>query len=158
MSDYVSKPISTDALAETLALWLPNGDLKKTSPKEISHSFSKRGFAHKVFDQESLLERLQNDADLARLVVTTFLNDVPQQVEKLRFFIERADTQGAAYQAHLLKGAAANVGCEAFRAIASEIEQAAKVGDIGQLTTGICDLDYQFIRLMQVMASRERTE
>ena len=72
-----------------------------------------------------------NDEDLARVVTESFLDDIPRQIEALRGYLDAWDAPGAERQAHTIKGASANVGGEALRALAFEMEKAGKAGDLG---------------------------
>ena len=116
MNDYVSKPVSPQALAGVLARWLP---LPST--------------AAVVFDRAGMLERLMQDEDLARVVTESFLDDIPRQIEALRGYIEAWDAPGAERQAHTIKGSSANVSGEALRALAAEMEKAGQAGDLGSV-------------------------
>lgn len=77
-----------------------------------------------------------DDEDLARIVVQGLLDDIPRQIEALRGYVEAWDVQSAERQAHTIKGASANVGGEALRAIALEMEME-MAGMAGNLATVI---------------------
>ena len=104
-----------------------------------------------VYDREGMLERLMNDEDLARAVTQSFLTDIPNQIEALRRNLEISDANGVSRQAHTLKGAAANVGGEALRALAFEMEKACQAGDLKFVAVHMADLDRQFLRLKEAM-------
>jgi PAS domain S-box-containing protein len=136
MNDYVSKPVSTQALAEVLARWLPKKN-EALSPV--------------VFDRAGMLKRLLNDEVLARVVTESFLDDIPRQIEALRRYLEAWDAPGAERQAHTLRGASSNVGGEALRALAFEMEKAGKAGDLGSVRARMDDLEREFARLKEAM-------
>jgi len=136
MNDYVSKPVSPRALTEVLARWLP---------KKLPSS------APVVFDRAAMLKRLMNDEDLARVVIESFLDDIPRQIEALRGYLEAWEAPGAERQAHTIKGASANVGGEALRALAFEMEKAGKAGDLGSVAARMDDLEREFVRLKEAM-------
>ena len=132
MNDYVSKPISPQALADVLDKWLPKeeGELRKERNNQRNcgtADLSRGGSQTAVFDKAGLMARLMEDEDLARTVVEGFLDDIPKQIEALRGYLEAGDAAGVERQAHTIKGASANVGGEAVRAVAFEMEKAAKV-------------------------------
>ena len=59
-----------------------------------------------------MLARLMEDEDLAKMVVESFLEDIPRQIDSLKVYLEAGDATGAERQAHTIKGASANVGGE----------------------------------------------
>jgi HPt (histidine-containing phosphotransfer) domain-containing protein len=91
------------------------------------------------------------DEDLARTVVDGFLNDIPRQIEVLQGCIDAGDAPGAERQAHTIKGASANVGGEALRAVAFEMEKSGRAGDLDAVKVRMADLERQFDQLNQAM-------
>jgi len=155
MNDYVSKPVSFQALTEVLARWLPKKDDESgmlnagETPPPILHSS-----LPVVFDRAGMLERLMNDEDLAQVVMESFLDDIPRQIEALRRYLDAWDAPGAERQAHTLKGASANVGGEALRALACEMEKAGQAGDLGSVRARMDDLEREFAQLKEAMANQ----
>jgi HPt (histidine-containing phosphotransfer) domain-containing protein len=148
---YVSKPVSPQALAEVLARWLPKkNDESGLKPQETPPPVLEP-ISAVVFDRAGMLERLMNDADLARVVTETFLDDIPRQIEALRGFLDAWDAPGAERQAHSIRGASSNVGGEALRALAFEMEKAGKAGDLGAVRARMDDLERGFARLKEAM-------
>ncbi len=58
-----------------------------------------------------------------------FLADIPQRVLALQNHLEARDTNGLAFPAHAIKGAASWACCETLRRLALALEQAGKLGD-----------------------------
>jgi CheY-like chemotaxis protein/HPt (histidine-containing phosphotransfer) domain-containing protein len=160
MNDYVSKPVSPQALAEALARWLPSEEtvrpkaafaaLEAVVPFVAEAAASAEPEAV-VFDRAGVVARLMDDEDLARTVVEGFLEDIPRQIEVLRKCLDSGDAEGATRQAHTIKGASANVGGEALRAVALEMEKAAQAGDLAAAMTHMPDLESRFARLKVAM-------
>jgi HPt (histidine-containing phosphotransfer) domain-containing protein len=90
---------------------------------------------------------MMDDEDLARTVVEGFLEDIPRQIEVLRRCLDTGDAEGATRQAHTIKGASANVGGEALRAVALEMEKAGQAGDLAAAMTHMPDLESRFAQL-----------
>ena len=105
-----------------------------------------------VFDKAGMMARLMDDEDLARTVVEGFLEDIPKQIEALKGYLEAGDAARAERQAHTIKGASANVGGEALRAVAFEMEKAGKTGDLEAVTARLPELETQFARLKEAMS------
>jgi len=155
MNDYVTKPVNPQTLAEVLDKWLPNRSTVTTEPVALAPEGKVLVFAREqhvpVFDRAGMMGRLMDDEELARVLTECFLEDIPQQIETLRGCLEAGDAPGAERQAHTIKGAAANVGGEFLREVASEMEKAGKAGDLDVVKTRMADLYVQFERLKDVM-------
>jgi HPt (histidine-containing phosphotransfer) domain-containing protein len=156
MNDYVTKPISPQALAEALDKWLPKeeGELRKTQNDQKTSGSIDVSIVESqalIFDKAGMLARLMDDEDLARTVVEGFLNDIPWQIEALRGCLEAENAPGTESQAHKIKGAAANVGGEALRTVAFEMEKAGKVKNLDKLNMLLPKLEREFDRLRQAM-------
>jgi two-component system sensor histidine kinase/response regulator len=98
-----------------------------------------------------MMDRLMDDEDLARVVVSGFLEDAPRQIEALRDHLGADDAPGALRQAHTIKGASATVGGEALRAVARAMEEAGQAGDLDAVAALLPDLELQLARLMEAM-------
>ncbi|HEX7496954.1 MAG TPA: PAS domain S-box protein [Candidatus Limnocylindrales bacterium] len=160
MNDYVTKPVSPQALSEALARWLPGDDA--AGPKDESaepeaaiaegaEAAAGDDLETQVFDRSGLLARLMDDEDLALTVVDGFLEDVPRQIGALRSYLDAGDVEGSIRQAHTIKGASANVGGELLRAAAFDMEKAAQTGDLSAVKVRLPDLQARFARLKEAM-------
>ncbi|MFH1153527.1 MAG: PAS domain S-box protein [Pseudomonadota bacterium] len=155
MDDYLTKPIDPRLLSEALDRWLP----KKKTPPPAPGSVPGKPEAQKtnaeknltVFDKIALLGRLMGDEELLGIIIRTFLDDAPRQIAALRQCISEKNTQGAGKQGHQLKGASGNVGGDALRKIASEVESAGKDGNQDELDRLLPLLEHAFDQLKQAM-------
>jgi PAS domain S-box-containing protein len=154
MNDYVTKPVSPQALAEALDKWLPK-DVKTADSKPKASGKSPRisnpEAQSPVFDKAGMMARLMDDDDLARMVIEGFLEDIPQQIAVLKGFLESKDPVGTERQAHTIKGAAANVGGERLREAAFDMEKAARAENLSAAGRLLAELEAQFDRLHQAM-------
>ena len=160
MNDYVTKPVSPQALSEALARWLPGDDAagpkdESAEPEaaiaEEAEAAAGDDLETQVFDRLGLLARLMDDEDLALTVVDGFLEDVPRQIGALRSYLDAGDVEGSIRQAHTIKGASANVGGELLRAAAFDMEKAAQTGDLSAVKARLPDLQARFARLKEAM-------
>jgi len=151
MNDYVTKPVDPRALAEALEKWLPRetATTKEQTPGEPEETplVSAPEPEAPVFDRAGMMTRMMDDEELARTVIEAFLDDVPKQIEALRSYLEAGEAASAERQAHTIKGASANLGGEALRAVAFEMEKAAKAGNLEQVTDRLPELENRFTRL-----------
>ena len=124
MNDYVTKPVSGTALAEVLHRWLP-APAAGGAPAPGSGSSGPP-----VFDAGDLLERLMENADLARRVLSTFLSTMPEDLTALTQAVSRSDASGIRLAAHSIKGEAANVGGKRLAEVARRMEALGLNGDL----------------------------
>ena len=106
-----------------------------------------------VYDRDALLRRLVGDENLVEKIVDGFLADMPKQIQALKAFLSSGDAGASEHQAHTIKGAAANVGGDSMRAVALDVEKAAKAGDLTSAEAGTADLEAEFERLKEAMLS-----
>ena len=153
MNDYVSKPIMPQALAEALDKWLPQ-DIPSTmtqtpGPSEVR--VPPDATEAPVFDTRGMMARLMGDEALAHKIMKGFLEDIPKQIETLKTYLNAGDIARAERQAHTIKGASANVGGEALRVTAFEMEKMAKAGDLEAGLDRLPMLESQFALLKKAM-------
>ncbi|MBN2644718.1 MAG: response regulator [Desulfuromonadaceae bacterium] len=123
MNDYLSKPVTSLAVKNILQKWLPEFfEPDRELPQNSAHPVLHSGGSAELFDKLSLLDRLDGDVDLAKMVINLFLEDMPAQLEKLQDCLENEDLEAVGAQAHQIKGACANVSALAMRAIAAKME------------------------------------
>ena len=168
MNDYVTKPVSPQALADALERWLPGESAARPTngfaqpAAAVPQTAGPRGESEletPVFDRPGMLARLMDDEDLARAVAVGFIEDMPRQIDALRSCLAASDVEGTVRQAHTIKGASANVGGESVRAVAFEMEKAAGAGELAEVAAQLPELDARFARLreaMQVFADEKK--
>lgn len=150
MDDYLSKPVKPQELSDMLEKWI----VKKGSFQQEETTVRNIASEKDVFDRNGFLDRLMGDEDLAQTLMAGFLEDIPRQIEMLKGYLDADDAAGVENQAHIIKGASANVGGEALRAVAFDIEKTGKASDLGAAKASMAELEAQFDRLKEAM---ERT-
>ncbi|MEI6667761.1 MAG: CHASE domain-containing protein [Acidobacteriota bacterium] len=160
MNDYLPKPISSQAVVEALERWLPH-TLDRSDEKD---SGQQPGAADPdtgppgdvVFDRVAFMGRMMEDEDLARAVVVGFLGDLPRLIQGLRESLAAGQTTGVERGAHTIKGASANLGAAALRAVAADIERAGKAGDLDAARLGLIELEARAQRLRETLVRTYR--
>jgi len=158
MNDYITKPVSPRELYDVLDRWLPRDPEapEDTTPPEPAKEALGDGTEPEppVYDREGTLRRLLDDEELVGLVVKTFLEDTPVQIEALRGALEKGDGPVAERLAHTIKGASANVGGERLRRVAFEMEKAAGDGRLSEARDRMAELEIEFDRLKEALMQK----
>jgi len=175
MDDYISKPFSQQALADTLGRWvaLPRPAPAGHTPPPRSALHAAQGVAALCLNtsvgtaapqaaQVAALDAAPaaiNPAalnairalgpgqgeSLLRRVLEAFLLDTPRQITALRQATAGSDTSAIRKTAHSLKSSSANVGADALAKLFREMEQMARA----EQTEGAADLLAQLEREFQ---------
>jgi PAS domain S-box-containing protein len=172
MNDYVSKPISPEALKVLVLRWLLKpGDRQEQKPEDRQEPKPAGGkgargeegalgkeamppdpAGHKalvVFDRNDMAQRFQHDVNLIKYLLSHFLEDILVHIKNLFDSMETGDLPAAELRAHTIKGAAANIGAMALRAVAEKLESCAKEGDLPAMQTQRGELELQCERLRE---------
>ncbi|MEA2590384.1 MAG: two-component system, sensor histidine kinase and response regulator, partial [Actinomycetota bacterium] len=137
MDDFVSKPVTAEALQEALALWgqerQPTGEAERPIEGPTESRPERRPEAplkapDDGLDQDRLdLLRTLGPADgwgLLPSLVRLFVRDGPDWVASVRDAVEAHDGPLFAQRAHRLKGAAANIGATGVGDLCEALELA----------------------------------
>jgi len=153
MNDYVSKPVSPQALAEVLKQWLPPTAAQGAKASAAAEPATAPPPADRavVFDRAGFFSRMMDDEGLVRLVAQSFLQDMPLQLATLDALLQAGDALALQRHAHSVKGAFANVGAEHLRKVALQIEQAAGTNDLPAAAGYMRGIPCQFDELKQAM-------
>ncbi|MGD9231336.1 MAG: Hpt domain-containing protein [Desulfobacterales bacterium] len=91
------------------------------------------------------------DEALANEILGEFLEDFPRKFTALKKALDNDDAPSVQLQAHTIKGQSANVGGEALRKTAFEIEKASETRDLETVKARITELEAQFDRLKEAV-------
>ena len=161
MDDYVSKPVSPTELVSVLERWLPGDSRKKVAgttstgipaKPTVGDAPASAEDGLPVFDKAGFLSRLMDDAELMKVIIVAFMEDIPPKIEALAHALETGDHVAAGRLSHSVKGASANVGGERVRAMATAIEVELKRGKVGEAQKHMALLVMEFDRLKEAMA------
>ncbi len=138
MDDYLSKPVSTEKLSETLAYWLPG--------TAAAHPVSER--SGQVIDNDQLRQMSGGDVAFEIELIQVFLEDSVPQIAVAQTALIEHNWVSLQQLAHRLKGASASIGAIQISQTAQEIERLATQHDpsaaglIEQLQTHLQDLEH----------------
>ena len=147
MDDYIAKPIHPKKLRDVIEKWV--NEPQRAHEEEIVHESLPKD---DIFDKNSFIDRLLGDEDLAKEIIKGFIEDSLRQIDILKEAFKNKDTGVIHYQAHSLKGAAANISAKALKELAYQIEIAGEIGDLIKAASLIPKLDEQFEVLKKRLA------
>jgi len=149
MDDYVTKPVNPGQLATVLSRWLKkeNSFIPQqygSIDNSACHFQKASNPSNPPFDYKSLLDRLEQDHELAREIANMYLQDIPAKIEELQKALEDKAVQKVLRAAHSIKGNSANTGCMAISAIAEMMESLAQSGELDKVANLMPELKRQF--------------
>ncbi len=170
MDDYIPKPVSIDKVETVLKKWLniisntekqvndtteiesTSGNVKEVENPEIDKDKpvenTDNNTESAIWAREDMSQRLGNDETIIKVVTDSFIESLPEQIETLKKQLEESPKEDVARQAHSIKGASANVGGEALRAIALKMEMAAKEDKLDEVKAMLDDMEQQSQKLI----------
>lgn len=133
MDDHLAKPLTLQALSAKLQRWLHWSGTPPEEPPPV----------HEPVEQQSLdssiLERLREAlGDSLGEAIRPFLEDMPGYLVEMDSAVAQGDSTALRQVAHIIKGAAGNLGANAVAGLAKEIELHAEAGalaETGELVT-----------------------
>ncbi len=151
MNDYVSKPISPEALFEALRHCLPAAALGATPAAQAPVFPDGADGQLRVWNRPGLRARVLEDDELVARVVKTFSADISRRLRSLTALVKCGDAPAAQRLAHGIRGAAANVGGERLQEVANRVEAAATAADLATALSLLPELEAQVEQLLAVM-------
>ncbi|NJD37475.1 MAG: response regulator [Geobacter sp.] len=121
MSAYISKPIVSQVMLQTMATFL--GNRVKSAPQEV-HSPEAAFLQVDGLDAKAALENLAGDQDLYLEILRTFLETEADSAVIIADALKNSDTVLARRQAHTMKGVAGNIGATRLGELALALEYA----------------------------------
>ncbi|MBF0527891.1 MAG: response regulator [Deltaproteobacteria bacterium] len=122
MNDFLTKPVDFQHLEKIFAQYHPGEIIMPVLPEQTS-SIDQGSV---VLERSRTLGRMGNDEELLKTLYETFLEDLPDQKDRLRQAIDQDRLEDIKAYAHSLKGVLAIIGAEICRDLAIKLEQAAK--------------------------------
>jgi len=152
MNDFISKPVSKEALRNALRRWLRT-DATDLAKQDEQSSYSSAQRELMVFDRAGVMERLENDEKLMGIMLEAFLDDMPRQIQALKKSVAEGDAHASGRLAHAIRGACASSGGERLREVASEMEIIADTGDLNTVNMRMGELEAEFGALRDAIQS-----
>ena len=96
-------------------------------------------------------QTVQEDEELLRELVSTFLDEIPSTMKAMRTAIDANEAASLQRAAHTLKGALGHFGAQRAYAAALHVETLARGGDVPGAADGLPDLDRAMAELTPVL-------
>ncbi len=136
MDDYVTKPIDTRKLFNTLAAWvIPNSDNVKKAEENIEAFIQKaNNNKHDThipenlpgIDMKSAMERLAGNFKTYKMLLGEFVSKYSESVADFQKAVAENNTEDICRMAHSIKGVAGNLSAKSLQGAAQNIEREAK--------------------------------
>ena len=147
MDDYISKPIESEKLAETIHKWGGRGFAAfEPEPVQNQSNDLEKNAQAPVIDLNGAMERVAGDEALLKELFEYFVSELPNRIADMEAAVNSGDTKQLAEKAHSLKGSAANLGTNGIAAAALQLEQQGRSGDTTKAARTIKDLQEQIER------------
>ncbi|MDD5677427.1 MAG: ABC transporter substrate-binding protein [Kiritimatiellae bacterium] len=148
MNGYIAKPVNKKLVADAIAN-LASPD-KAAAPGNDGMPTPADGPAA-VFNSKAFSDLLSGDNALIRKVINIYLQETPAKMRELEQAVKNQQGHAAAQLAHNIKGSAANVGANQFRAIVVKVEAACKAENWPEAETLVLRLNRQFAILERAL-------
>ncbi|MGE0086639.1 MAG: response regulator [Desulfococcaceae bacterium] len=127
MDDYVSKPVSSEALFKAIRTLIPGTAGETGSSKNVTAAPSLP-----LFDKAGLLRTFDNDMTFLRECTDMFLEEYPKMLDQLRKQVEEKDCPGIRRTAHAVKGMMGNFQAVSIARTAYALEETGRNNDAGE--------------------------
>jgi two-component system, sensor histidine kinase and response regulator len=128
MDDYISKPLDTRRLIQVIYSWSKKKTGKLQLPDKALTSQGNK--PDSILDLNAALPRFSNDFQFYKTLLDELIDSLPARVEELESLYNDKKWVRLADQAHNLKGVAANFGLMRMSALAGQIDDFAKAGNV----------------------------
>lgn len=131
MDDYIAKPVKIEELASTVTRWVNGGrkDEAVAAPMaqrvQTAHVEPDGNSTHLDPAKVAELREVGDESgrDGFSVLAEIFLNDAPPRLTAIRDAVEENDPEKAAFEAHALRGSAANLGAVELARMCEELEE-----------------------------------
>ena len=152
MDDYLTKPVSAEAVGKTVERWMRSPRKSSQQCVEVEETASKSSpDEERVLDLNQALERMFGDHELLAEAMTMLREDVPVHLDAIRGKLAEGALESIQRRAHAVKGAVSNIGAEAMVAAALALELAARDGRSEVLPEAVETLGRAWDQLLAAM-------
>jgi CheY-like chemotaxis protein len=159
MDDYMPKPLDRSVLAETmdrhLGLAVPEATAPVAAQPLAQVPAPELPVADDPVDWDQFMSVTDGDVEFAQELVQLFIDSGDAALRDISAALGRGDLAAIGTVAHSFKGSSANIRAQSASAAASRLEEAARAGDVGQLSRLEEDLRKEANRAMDFLRKRQ---
>jgi two-component system sensor histidine kinase/response regulator len=151
MDGYLAKPLDPKIFLQTVE--------SAALPRRKGEADPGTSTSERTADESTLLARFNGDRKLVRTLVTTFREDCPRMMVRIRSAIRVRNAAALADAAHALKGSIGNFGVSTAFESAREVEKLAREGKLDGAREQCRMLEKQiaaFLLALQAIAQRKK--
>ncbi len=130
MDDYIAKPVRKQDFLRMLEKYLQHRIESFGIPAGLGEMNAHDPLDGEIFDEKGMLLRLDQDTEIAREVITQFIEEAPTLISGLYQAMREGDARQVGLMAHTIKGASATIGAVRMSRHALAMEQAIKASGL----------------------------
>ncbi len=147
MDDFLPKPMQIKKLEDILTKWIDTekyvtGSTAGQDPAAAHSAVHNSG--EDVYDLKVLEDKLRLGSKLIITIIELFNENIPKQIDDLRYAVENNDPKTARRLAHTMKGSSAQMGARKMFTLAAEMEIMAEQGNLTSIGPRIDELKSAF--------------
>jgi len=166
MDGYLTKPLDRQRLAESIERFLGSAGsvpapaaLAAVAPGDASPSDASPGDASPrdaspPVDWEQFVSLTDGDGEFTQQLVQLFIDSGDAALAQIRDALDREDWAAVGRAAHSFKGSSANIHAQAASAAAARLEQAARAGEVLELSRLEHELRLEALRATDYLRAR----
>jgi two-component system, sensor histidine kinase and response regulator len=152
MDDYITKPIKRVEFLMAVDRWIgrrPEEEATVTAEEAVGGSSCQEEVQSESLDYQAALDEFMGDAVVLEKVLRGFVENVRQQIPRIRQAGRDQDCEALRKEAHTIKGGAANISAMPLSHYAARLEQLGKQQSIEGFDTLFTHFEKEFARLEQ---------
>jgi CheY-like chemotaxis protein/HPt (histidine-containing phosphotransfer) domain-containing protein len=144
MDDYISKPIDTKTLIETIEKITTNGRTLNDNRKPDTSSGEP---SNNLIDKEDAIERVNGDMELLKEIVELFIDTCPRLLSEVNTAISQGDNKTLEREAHTIKSVIGNFSKHDAYDAAFKLERMGASGELSKAEETYKELEEEIERL-----------
>jgi HPt (histidine-containing phosphotransfer) domain-containing protein len=139
MDDYIPKPVTIEGIKKSLEKWgnqVKTEKIKRSDPDDIMD--------WKMIDSIRSLDLGDDEASLLLELVYAFIEEYPDNIDKLKESLKQNDPEKVLKIAHKMKGSGANLGAKGYAKVCYKFEVKGKTNDLSNTDELFVKLDEMY--------------